>query len=266
MSKKIIEKLRIDSNYYGDFGSSYFSNSDLKNLTENTFKKFHVKEPENLNMLKGKYLHTYLLEKNKLDTFPIWKDSESRGVKYKQWLEDLKIEMALKVSEVKELEFMVKSTLERSEDLKDIITNKENLYEEPMVGKLIENKYKFKAKADIISKRGFIVDIKTTGAESIDDWIYVAKNRFHYDTQAYIYSQLFNMPLVFVVINKNIQTYGRESEKCGENYHEVYFVEVSRETLFNAYNKIEKAMNVWEKYYGPNATTDVSKLFYKTTF
>ncbi len=37
MSKDIIEKLRIDENYYGDLGSSYMSNSDIKGILENPF-------------------------------------------------------------------------------------------------------------------------------------------------------------------------------------------------------------------------------------
>ena len=33
--KEIIEKLRIDEHYYGDFGKQYLSNSDIKTLLTN---------------------------------------------------------------------------------------------------------------------------------------------------------------------------------------------------------------------------------------
>ena len=35
MSSNIIEQLRDDSKYYGDFGKQYLSNSDIYNLLKN---------------------------------------------------------------------------------------------------------------------------------------------------------------------------------------------------------------------------------------
>ena len=38
--EKVIEKLRNDEHYYGDFGKQYLSNSDIKTLLTNTLEGF----------------------------------------------------------------------------------------------------------------------------------------------------------------------------------------------------------------------------------
>ena len=84
--KKIIKKLRIDEEYYGDFGSQWISNSDIKNLQENTFKQFKSRPKDSENLVKGRYFHQSILEPKKLADFPIWKDTEVRGKAYKEFL------------------------------------------------------------------------------------------------------------------------------------------------------------------------------------
>lgn len=68
--KEVIEKLRNDSNYYGEYGSKYISNSDIGTLLKNP-KKFKVREEPTLPMLQGSYLHTAILEPEKLPNFEI---------------------------------------------------------------------------------------------------------------------------------------------------------------------------------------------------
>ena len=64
MSNNIITKLRDDSNYYGEFGNQYLSNSDIIQLLNYKFKE----ESNTLDMLYGRYFHTLLLEPDKLST------------------------------------------------------------------------------------------------------------------------------------------------------------------------------------------------------
>ena len=47
--EEIIEKLRIDEHYYGDFGKQYLSNSDIKILLKNPLA---LKEPNKTNAIK----------------------------------------------------------------------------------------------------------------------------------------------------------------------------------------------------------------------
>ena len=64
--KKIIKRLRIDEEYYGDFGSQWISNSDIKNLQENTFKQFKSRPKDSENLVKGRYFHQSILEPKKV--------------------------------------------------------------------------------------------------------------------------------------------------------------------------------------------------------
>ena len=64
MSKEIIKQLREDSEYYGNFGRSYLSNSDIGVLLNNP-KLFGTKREDNLNFMKGRLFHQILLEPSK---------------------------------------------------------------------------------------------------------------------------------------------------------------------------------------------------------
>ena len=68
--EKIIEKLKIDEHYYGDFGKQYLSNSDIKTLLSNPLA---LKEPSktNAHFLVGGYFHTAILEPDKIKKYKI---------------------------------------------------------------------------------------------------------------------------------------------------------------------------------------------------
>ena len=51
--EKIIDKLRDDEHYYGDFGRQYISNSDIKILLSN-IEQYGQKVVENENLAKGR--------------------------------------------------------------------------------------------------------------------------------------------------------------------------------------------------------------------
>ena len=81
--EEIIEKLRIDEHYYGDFGKQYLSNSDIKVLLKNPLA---LKEPTktNAHFLVGGYFHTAILEPDKIKKYKII-DSSTRNTKvYKE--------------------------------------------------------------------------------------------------------------------------------------------------------------------------------------
>ena len=72
----IIEKLKDDKHYYGEFGKKYLSNSDLKCLSnEGSAKEFRSPKKytiaEMINLEKGKYFHQLMLEPTKSKDFPI---------------------------------------------------------------------------------------------------------------------------------------------------------------------------------------------------
>jgi hypothetical protein len=63
--KEIIEKLRDDENYYGEFGQTYLSNSDINALLNNPLE-FKKQTPKTAALVIGGYFHTCILEPKKL--------------------------------------------------------------------------------------------------------------------------------------------------------------------------------------------------------
>ena len=66
MHAEIIERLRDDKDYYGDFGKQYMSNSDIGTLLTNP-KQYGVSLPDNANFAKGRYFHQLILEPSKAE-------------------------------------------------------------------------------------------------------------------------------------------------------------------------------------------------------
>ena len=84
---QILEKLKDDKNYYGEFGQQYLSNSDIITLL-NDPKEFRRPKEVTKAMLMGRYFHTAMLEPDKLDSSEfIDIDVSSRNTKkYKEEL------------------------------------------------------------------------------------------------------------------------------------------------------------------------------------
>ena len=79
-----------------------------------------------------------------------------------------------------------------------------------------------------------IVDVKTTS--DLSSWVYSARYKWHYDVQAYIYMQLFNVQkFVFLVIDKSTG--------------EIGIYECSEESLEKGKKKVETACNNYRKYF-----------------
>jgi hypothetical protein len=68
--ENVIEKLRDDKNYYGDFGKKYLSNSDIKALLTNPLALGKPSEPRPA-FLVGGYFHTAILEPDKLKKYRV---------------------------------------------------------------------------------------------------------------------------------------------------------------------------------------------------
>ena len=81
--KDIIEKLRDDEHYYGDFGKQYLSNSDISALLNNPLD-FKKPSPPNPAFVVGGYFHTTILEPEKLDKYKIIKSSTRNTKAYKE--------------------------------------------------------------------------------------------------------------------------------------------------------------------------------------
>ena len=81
--RKILQKLKEDKHYYGEFGNQFLSNSDINTLLNKPLD-LHKPYKQNPNFLIGGYFHTAILEPEKLKSFKIV-ESTSRNTKdYKE--------------------------------------------------------------------------------------------------------------------------------------------------------------------------------------
>mgnify|MGYP003649428423 FL=1 len=81
----------------------------------------------------------------------------------------------------------------------------------------------------------------------MDDFRYSAK-KYSYDSQAFLYQQIFGVPMKFLAIEKRS---GRTA-----------IFECSEEFLAGGEEKVYKAMDVYRRFFGEDATEDVSQYFF----
>lgn len=196
---KILRKLDNDEHYYGEFGASFLSNSDIKSLLEDplSFKKPIVGNP---NLIKGSYFHTLVLEPDKLERFKIIDAGTRNTKKYKDLSGG---EMCLLEKEADELAIL-RDKLLAVNAAKDLIQDIDVNYEVPGLIELEDEWWKLKA--DIVNNtQGYVIDLKTTS--DIDKFNYSAKV-YNYDSQAYIYSSYFKMDFIFIVVCKKTKKIG----------------------------------------------------------
>lgn len=229
----LIDTLRNDEAYYGDVGRSYISNSDISTLLFNP-QAFKVPGEKTPDMVKGSYLHTLVLEPEKANDFRFVSASSRNTNKYK---DEAKEEVLLLESEAEEIRQMAKK-INNNFELYDLMHIDVVAYEEPAVGEIFGAPWK--GKADVL-KKDMIVDLKTTSR--LDDFKFSSK-KFNYDSQAYVYSKLFGVPVTFLVIEK------------GSMRTAVF--ETSSNFLASGERKVIQAVNIWAKFFGPEATEDVN--------
>ncbi len=103
MTKKIIDRLRNDEDYYGEFGQQFLSNSNIGTLLKNP-ARLRDKQANIPAFLVGGYFHTAILEPEKLNSFKIVEATTRNTKKYKELSEG---EMCLLQHEVDQVLVMV---------------------------------------------------------------------------------------------------------------------------------------------------------------
>lgn len=224
--KQVVEKLRDDNLYYGDYGKKFLSNSDIATLFSNPLA---LGEPskESSAFLVGKYFHTAILEPDKLKSFKIIKSSTRNTKVYKELSGG---ELCLLEHEVDKIEAMTDVIMQNTV-CRDLIRGANVEYEQPSITELFGNKWK--GKADIVNHDDkVIVDLKTTA--DINKFKSSAY-RYNYDSQAYIYQQLFGYEFIFIVIDKNSNQIG--------------IFDCSNEFLDRGQLKVERASEIYDLFY-----------------
>ena len=227
--QKILKRLKNDDDYYGDFGKQFLSNSDIYHLLNNPLKFQQAQDPSPA-FLVGGYFHTAILEPDKLEKYKVVKSTTRNTKQYKEVSGG---ELCLLQHEVDNIELM-REVLMDNDICADLIMGtdgKLNDYEVPMI-KEIEG-ITWKGKADIVNHdEKLVIDLKTTG--DIDKFRWSA-NKFNYDSQAYIYSQLFGYEMLFIVIDKTTHQLGLFD--CSPQFYE------------SGLEKVRKAVEVYDLFF-----------------
>ena len=230
MDKKIIEKLRQDEHYYGDYGKQFLSNSDISILLKNP-RLLREDKPKSTAMVIGGYFHTAILEPDKLEQFKIIKSTTRNTKVYKEMSGG---EICLLQHEVDKIELMREAVMD-NEVCRDLILGSDFErtvdYEVPGVTEIHGNMWK--GKADIVNHdERLIIDLKTTS--DIDKFRWSA-SKFNYDSQAYIYSKLFGYEMLFMVIDKETLQIGLFD--CSPDFYK------------SGEDKVRKATDAYDLFY-----------------
>ena len=194
-----LKRLKIDEDYYGEFGNQFLSNSHVGKLLTDPLNAF---EPSKSNpaFLVGGYFHTCILEPDKLEKFKVIKSTTRNNKAYKDVAGG---ELCLLQHEVDMIELMREKMMD-NDICRDLITAGNVEYEVPMIHEMFGQKWK--GKADIVNHdEKLIIDLKTTS--DIEKFKWSASN-YNYDSQAYIYSKLFGYEFLFIVIDKKTNKIG----------------------------------------------------------
>ena len=241
--KEMIDQLRDDEQYYGEFGKQFLSNSDIITLL-NDPKNFRKEKEFTKPMLIGRYFHTAILEPEKLDSEEfIGIDVASRNSKkYKEEIAEYNRPLMMLNKEKLDTDKAI-ATMKSNLEFCDAIFDEGNEFEVPIIHKVMGMMWK--GKADIVGK-DMLIDLKTTS--NIKDFKYSAR-KYNYDSQAYLYQQFFDKPLVFYVVDK-------VTLELGIFYPSEDFLEYGKE-------KVERAIEVYNKFYSKHAKEDIQNYIIK---
>jgi len=239
--QNVIEKLRDDEHYYGDFGKKYLSNSDIATLLTNPLAlgKQQAQRPA---FLVGGYFHTAILEPDKLKKYKVIESTTRNTKAYKEMSGG---ELCLLQHEVDAIEKLSDTMLE-NRICKDLIRDSNTEYETPGIKKLEGEMWK--GKADIINhNEKLVIDLKTTADINKFKW---SASKYNYDSQAYIYSELFGYEMLFIVIDKTT--------------HQIGLFDCSPEFYAKGQDKVQRAVEAYKLFY-KNKDFDPKQYFINKT-
>jgi len=240
---KILELLQDDKEYYSGVGRNYLSNSDIGALLGNP-KEFGQPRADNKSFAEGRYFHQLILEPEKAAETPFVDASTRTTNIYKNFCEDNNFEYVLLWKEMKEIQGLV-ATMKKNITFYDMIYADGNQFEVAAFSEIQGEMWK--GKADIVGNDS-LIDLKTTS--DINKFKWSAKS-YNYDSQCYIYQELFGKPLVFLVIDKVTSQLG--------------IFRPSYDFVKGGEAKVAKAIEVYRKYFGANPQDDIVNYFINET-
>ena len=258
---KILQKLQKDSEYYGKFGKQFLSASNIRQLLYEP-TEFN-KTIKTLPLLHGRYFHTKILEPEKIDTIPVFNSSSRTTKAFKQYEVENQLHSydILLVKEKEKLDELVDKMISNWQ-VYDIIFGENVEYEIPNI-KEIQGQM-FKGKCDVLVHHPFEIEIERDGETFVMDYpdgaiidlktsssIFKFRhscNAYCYNSQAYIYQELFDKPFLFIVIDKNDGL--------------LKLAPCSPEFIAKGEDNVKKAIKVYEKFFSDEAISDIDDYIY----
>lgn len=231
----ILELLKNDHEYYSGVGKNYLSNSDIGTLLSNP-QEFGKARGDNKSFAEGRYFHQLILEPEKAAATPFVDVSTRTTKEYKNFCEDNNFEYVLLWKEMVEVQKLV-NKMKANITFYDEIYRDGNVFEQAAVGKIQGEMWK--GKADIVCDDS-LIDLKTTSDINKFKW---SARSYNYDSQCYIYQELFGKPLVFFVVDKITAQLG--------------IFRPSDEFIKGGEAKVAQAIKVYRKYFGDNPNENI---------
>lgn len=235
----ILSVLRDDKEYYHGVGKNYLSNSDIGTLLSNP-QDFGKPREDNKAFMDGRYFHQLILEPEKAKETPFVDVSTRTTKEYKSFCETNNLPFCMLKKEQDHIQSLV-NIINGNIAFYDEIYKEGNLYETPAVG-MIQGMM-WKGKADIVTDNS-VIDLKTTSDIHKFKW---SAKAYNYDSQCYIYQELFGKPLVFYVIDKETGVLG--------------IFKPTEDFVRGGELKVARAIEIFNKYFGENPTDDIVNYF-----
>jgi hypothetical protein len=224
--KDAIKRLQSDEEYYGEFGSQFLHNSDIYTFLNNP-QDYGTPKTDTVPMMFGRAFHEQVLFNNCNQEYV---DASTRNTKiYKQELEDSGVDLILLKKEYEDIKLLKGKTISHV-IVNEVLSSSGIKKEIPSLGQLTDSGILWACKADIITK-DYVYDLKTTSSLS---GFKKSARMYNYDSQAYIYSTLFQKPMRFIVAEKGTGAIGL-FDTSDEAYHRGREKVLETEALYKKY-------------------------------
>lgn len=232
---ELLKSLENDQEYYAGIGRQFLSNSDIGILLNNP-GAYGRSRKDGKALAEGRLFHQLLLEPEKVIDFPVCDTSTRTTKEYKSFIQEKGVEFCMLQKEVDDV-IRWTEAIKQNYTFYEMIYQADTQYEVPEVTELCG--LSWKGKADIVTP-DCIIDLKTTA--DINKFKYSARS-YNYDSQCYIYQQLFGKPLIFLAVDK---------ETC-----QLGMFRPSTEFVEGGAKKVERASEIFKRYFGDNATESI---------
>lgn len=256
-ASEILPKMYEDKYYYS---MSVLSYSNLKHLLKSPkwfAHKLAKPDPATQALRDGSLIHTEILEPQKYEGLHFCDTSTKSTKKWKLAVEKYGKENTYTLKE-KYMNNRIASAFLQND--KAVSYMKGTEFEVPALKGYGRYDMAVRGKADILKAGEYVADVKTTngGVKDITLSNGKIKNEFafsmenyDYDLQAYLYTQLFDVPrFIWLVIDKTTT--------------DILIAEASSETLERGKNKFEAALGIYEAVF-QDEIIDLSQFYKEAT-